>query len=277
MFLDRIVGFFTNRRMEEASSEAHLTNSFADNKKVSTFSDTILNEFEQYRDSGRALDASSKFAIENKMSNDEIKIGREQAANKLEFRFKKLTDITERDFDEVTKLFNNLHLEPTRKNEIFKNLLKHYLLLMAGKGTPHEFDKTKMPLSIVYKNGEKLYFLGNAINVKKRKKTVGVNFAGPVASIRICKGVRYRIGSMNVQRQTVENYDNSDQGMFYITNMRIGYLGKTQFSFNLNKLVSLQNGEAGLLLYKEGRQNPFMIALDDYDVPCTILSALLNQ
>lgn len=277
MFLDKIVGFFTNRRMEQASSEAHLTNSFADNKKVSAYSDTILNEFEQHRNSGLALDASSRFAIENKMSNDEIKIGREQAANKLEFRFKKLTDITERDFDEVTKLFNNLHLEPTRKNEIFKNLFKHYLLLMAGKGTPHEFDKTKMPLSIVYKNGEKLYFLGNAINVKKRKKTVGVNFAGPVASIRICKGVRYRIGSMNVQRQTVENYDNSDQGMFYITNMRIGYLGKTQFSFNLNKLVSLQNGEAGLLLYKEGRQNPFMIALDDYDVPCTILSTLLNQ
>lgn len=264
MFLDKIVSFFTE-------------GSFADNKKASGYADVILNEFMQHKNSGIALDASSRFAIENKMTNDEIKIGREQAASKLEHQVKRLTDFTEHDFDEVTKLFNNLHLEPTRKNAIFKGLLKHYLLLMAGKGTPHEFDKSKMPLSIVYKNGEKLFFLHEAINVKKKKKTVGVNFAGPVASIRICKGVKYRIGSINVQRQTIENYDDSDRGMFYITNMRIGYLGKTQFSFNLNKLVSIQNGEAGLLLYKEGRQNPFMIALDDYDVPCTILSALLNQ
>ncbi len=277
MFLDKIVGFFTERRLEQASSEAHLSNSFADNKKVSGYADIILNIFMQQRNSGIALDTSSEFAIENKMTNDEIRIAREQAANRLEYHFKKLTDITEQDFDEATKLINNLNVQQPRKNEIFKTLLKHYLLLMAGKGTPHEFDKTRMPLSIVYKKGEKLYFLHEAINVKKRKKTVGVGFAGPVASFRICKGVRYRIGSMNVQRQTVENYDNSDQGMFYITNMRIGYLGKTQFSFNLNKLVSIQNGEAGLLLYKEGRQNPFMIALDDYDVPCTILSALLNQ
>ncbi len=277
MFFDKILGFFTERRMEQASSGATLSNFFTDNKKASGYADILLNEYMQHRNSGIALDASSRFAIENKMTNDEIKLGREQAASKLEHQVKRLPDFTEQDFDEVTKLFNNLHLEPTRKNAIFKGLLKHYLLLMAGKGTPHEFDKSKMPLSIVYKNGEKLFFLHEAVNVKKKKKTVGVNFAGPVASIRICKGVKYRIGSINVQRQTVENYDDSDRGMFYITNMRIGYLGKTQFSFNLNKLVSIQNGEAGLLLYKEGRQNPFMIALDDYDVPCTILSALLNQ
>lgn len=135
----------------------------------------------------------------------------------------------------------------------------------------------RVSLPIVLKNGEQVQYRAKAIYLKKTKKTVGVNFAGPVASIRICKGVRYRIGSMSIQRQTIENYDRSDQGIFYITNKRIGYFGQKQFSFDLNKLVSIQNGDAGLLIYKDGRENPFMIALDNYDAPCEIISNLLNQ
>lgn len=260
MFLDKLLGFFTTRKLE-----------------VKQYADVLLDAYSQKKTANASLTTALEFAKKNNMNDSEIKEGQEKFAEELEFHLMTVEDMTEREMEETGDLINSLSLGSNKKNKLLKMALDRYLILQALNGTPHEFNKEKMPLPIVYKNGEKLYYLHAAINVKKQKKTVGVNFSGPVMSFRICKGLRYRVGSMNVSRETVESYDMSDQGMFYITNMRIGFLGKTQFSFGLNKLVSIQNGDAGLLFYKEGRQNPFMISFDDYDVPCTILSCLLNQ
>ena len=250
---------------------------FSNSELIEKYANLLFDEFIANKNAKAALDKAAEFARQNKMSTDEVNDGKKKAAEKINDYLPTVDNLSENDLSQLKELVDNIPLQEDKKRRILKSALNRQLIVMADRGELHEFDKSKMPLPIQYKQGEKLHYLEGAINVKKKKKTVGVNFAGPVASIRICKGVRYRLGSMSVQRQTVDSYDMSDEGIFYITNMRIGFLGKTQFSFNLNKLVSIQNGEAGLLIYKEGRQNPFMIALDDYDVPCTILSALLNQ
>lgn len=250
---------------------------FSNSQLIEEYANVLFDEFLANNNAKAALDKAAEFARRNHMSIGEVDDGNKQAAEKFNNYLPTVENLSENDLSELKELVDNIPLQEDQKRRILKSALNRQLVVMADRGELHEFDKSKMPLPIQYKQGEKLHYLEGAINVKKKKKTVGVNFAGPVASIRICKGVRYRLGSMSIQRQTVDSYDMSDEGVFYITNMRIGFLGKTQFSFNLNKLVSIQNGEAGLLIYKEGRQNPFMIALDDYDVPCTILSALLNQ
>ena len=244
---------------------------------IDEYSRILFDEFVHTNNAQVAFNKAMEYAEQNKMSYNEIYKGNEMVAEKIDRYIASIHHYSDDDVGEMTKLIENLSLKEDKKQQLFKASLNKYLLFMAENGTLYEFDKSDMPISIQYKSEEKLYYFSGAAYVKKRRKTVGVGFSGPSASIRICKGVRYRIGSMSVHRETVESYDTSDQGIFYITNFRIGYIGKTQFSFDLKKLISIQSGEAGILIFKQGRENPFMIALDNYDTPCTILSCLLNQ
>lgn len=99
-----------------------------------------------------------------------------------------------------------------------------------------------------------------------------------MASIKICKGLRYRIGSVHVSRSVEEFWTVEDTGTFWISNMRIGFIGDTKnFVFPLAKLLSLTDGESGLNIFKEGRTNPFIVSMPDYELPCAILSKLINE
>lgn len=83
---------------------------------------------------------------------------------------------------------------------------------------------------------------------------------------------------MQVSRQVEEFWDYEDKGIFWVTNQRIGYIGNTKsFSFPLDKLLSLNTGDGGLNIFKNGRTNPFVIYLDDYELPCAVISKLLND
>lgn len=62
----------------------------------------------------------------------------------------------------------------------------------------------------------------------KTKSYKTVNYRGITTSIKICKGVRYRLGSISPTRETNEFWEDEDYGKFFITNQRIGFLGITK-------------------------------------------------
>ena len=118
----------------------------------------------------------------------------------------------------------------------------------------------------------------NASWNKLKRTTKRYNYAGPTASIRIAKGIRYRLGSIAIQPIKEDYLLTEDIGVFYITNIKIGFIGeKKHFSVNLNKVFSIDLSENGLRIFKEGRENPFMLFLEDYQVPLCIMSFLLNR
>lgn len=41
--------------------------------------------------------------------------------------------------------------------------------------------------------------------------------------------------------------------------------------------MSFELTEVGLRIIKEGKETPYLIYLEDYDVPCSILSFILNK
>lgn len=68
-----------------------------------------------------------------------------------------------------------------------------------------------------------------------RKVPTGtINYAGPVARIKICKGLSYRAGSIKVQRPTTDEIVDIDSGTLYITDKKIIFMG----SFG-NKVIPL--------------------------------------
>ena len=178
--------------------------------------------------------------------------------------FEKLLNIcTGLPVDEKNYWLNKIHLH-------------HTLYEIEHKDTLPIYDPSEV--NILFKNKEVLHFSSSAQMMKKKRVTRKVSYSGPVASIKICKGLRYRIGSVHVSRSVEEFWTVEDTGTFWISNMRIGFIGDTKnFVFPLAKLLSLTDGESGLNIFKEGRTNPFIVSMPDYELPCAILSKLINE
>ncbi len=132
-------------------------------------------------------------------------------------------------------------------------------------------------IPIVFKKDEILHFVSAASTYKKKRATKRIDYAGPTASIKICKGVRYRLGSISPRRVSSEFWDVDDQGKFFITSQRIGFIGeKSNFTIAISKILSLQDGDNGLNIFKEGRQSPFVLQFPPYDLPLFLISALMD-
>lgn len=134
-------------------------------------------------------------------------------------------------------------------------------------------------VSIIPKTDEILHWSDFGRIIKIRNVTKRVNYRGPTASIKIAKGIRYRIGSVSVGKTTERVAEQVDAGTFWISNQRVGFIGDSKsFTVPLNKIVSFGvDGDVGLKIFKEGAVNPKTVVLNDYDVAGTIISYLVNR
>lgn len=132
-------------------------------------------------------------------------------------------------------------------------------------------------INITFKSNEKLHF-GCVAELRKLKKVTNqVRYRGLSASIKIMKGVRYRLGSIKFESKTREFLNVEDEGYLYITNQRIGFIGKgKQFSLTFNKIIAFELTVNGMYIFKEGKESPYIVGVEDYDVPLSMLSLILN-
>lgn len=252
---------------------------FTDKIKVSKYAETLCNEFIHCKNAKVAFDKATECARYYALTENEIKSGKMKASETFKSHVDSIYDLPEPVFEEYVALFDRLDLDSDELQELKRLYLDKYMILAALNGAPHVIDKTKAPIPITYKLNEDLLFLSAAAYIKKGRKTNRIDYSGLAGSIHIYKGLRYRYGSIHIDRKAAEYYDTSDRGIFYITNQRLGYIGQKQFSVDIKKIVSIQTGEMGLLIYKQGRENPYMIFMVNfsYDLPCSILSYLLNK
>ncbi|WP_341227936.1 hypothetical protein [uncultured Arcticibacterium sp.] len=157
-----------------------------------------------------------------------------------------------------------------------KEFNKCYTLGLIENG---ELPKTNIPtLNLILKKDE-FYHWGCEMKLKQFKKVnSGASYRGLSSSVKIAKGVRYRIGSYKVSSNTREELKVIDNGLFWLTNQRVGFQGtKKSFSMPYTKIHSFELTKDGIYLFKDGRESPFIMELDDYDVPCLLISTILNS
>jgi hypothetical protein len=135
-------------------------------------------------------------------------------------------------------------------------------------------------INIIPKKDEVLHFVGCA-DLQKIKKVSSetINYGGFTSSFRICKGVNYRLGSIKAGRETHDELTTIDDGNFFITSQKVGFIGvQKSFTIPFNKILSFDvDNKYGLIIRKEGAVNPQMLSMYDYDLPCTILSKIVNE
>lgn len=107
---------------------------------------------------------------------------------------------------------------------------------------------------ILKKNEELSFILGNISLFEPRsiRKTVG-GYAGP--TIRVAKGVSFRMGRVAAQSESHEELRNIDIGSLVLTNKRLIFVGnKRTTNIQLNKIIAIEAYNDGIVSQRENKQ-----------------------
>jgi hypothetical protein len=193
--------------------------------------------------------------------------------------FDKITDdsrITEDERKELTKIYTDLNLPTDKLAYNQSDFNKYYTLHLIDQGKLPTVDVPNLNVNL--SSGEKLHYVNKAFIVKNKSVTKGYNYSGFSTSIKIAKGLRYRVGSVKVHPQKVNVMMADDAGTFYLTTENVGYIGLNKhFSMAYDKILSLDIRDGFLYLYKKGKEGPFIISMDDFELPLAIVSFKINE
>lgn len=174
--------------------------------------------------------------------------------------------------EQLQAICRNLNVDLALTEGTKKQLAKYKLLWSIENG-----DIPQVNVSISLGKQEVCYFYASTDWYELRTVTQRINYAGTTASIKIMKGVHYRVGSIKPQRITSQELKHIDTGMLYITNKRLIFTGKIKnTTINLTKILSFTPYSDGVEISKSAGRSPFLKFSSDTDVFNLILSRLLN-
>lgn len=212
-----------------------------------------------------------------KLSDKDIKDIQKNSASQVFLNISTDKRISAEEKKSLEKLLEYFDLNPEdiKFNQAAFN--KYYSLALIDKNILPTVNNPEI-IKVILKKEEILHF-GSFASLRKLKKvTKRINYGGFTGSIKIMKGVRYRVGSIGVRSQSEEVLALDDTGSFYITSDRIGYIGyRKQFSFPHKKLGSIELRNDGLYIFKDGKELPYILNMPDYEVPLAIISFILNN
>jgi len=184
--------------------------------------------------------------------------------------------ISSEDKNDIENLLTYFHLTQADTDFDQVEFNKYYSLGLLDEG---KFPEVKNnPVQIIYQQDEKLYWATDAKLMKLKHVTTRISYSGPRATMRIMRGLSYRAGYYNISTQSKEFLATEDTGVFWMTNNRLGFKGlRKNFDFPYAKLLSFELSSSGLSIAKEGRETYYMLQMDDYEVPCSVASHILNK
>jgi hypothetical protein len=111
-----------------------------------------------------------------------------------------------------------------------------------------------------------------------RTVTKRINYSGPTASIKIMKGLRWRIGSVALQRVTQDVMTEIDRVDVYITSKKVFLKGlKKGTSIPLTKVVHFIVYSDGLQIEKESGKDVYLIGSGDWEMAGACLDAATRK
>ena len=99
-----------------------------------------------------------------------------------------------------------------------------------------------------------------------------------VGSVRIARGVYYRIGSASEERMNRTSLDRVDSGRFFITSKRVIYEGeKGSATLRLRDISSYQVFADGIVLERRAASGPYLTLDGDVELTAVVLGAALAR
>lgn len=135
-----------------------------------------------------------------------------------------------------------------------------------------------VPVEINLQRNEVCHFWVDAEWYEQRTRTRSVRYSGPVARVRIAKGLYWRIGSADVQRVTEQSYERVDTVRVFLTNKRVLLVGTGRTTqIRLNRILDFEPYTGGVEIVKDAGRNPILLFEQDADLFCLTLDRLLRE
>lgn len=133
-------------------------------------------------------------------------------------------------------------------------------------------------VNILLQRGEVCHFSGAASMHEVRTVTRRINYSGPTASIRIMKGLSWRMGSLAFQKVTTDIMAQLDTGTLYITSKRLFFDGSQRNrSLALGKITKYTVFKDGLQIEKDTGKDPYFVGTGDWELAGACLDAALAK
>lgn len=162
--------------------------------------------------------------------------------------------IDEQEENEIKNMMERLSLTPSDflESKPYTMLLQSIILrdLQNGIDISNRVDPVEAPVLL----GKTEYVVWGYNNVNAFEEKTGRKYEGGSqgVSIRICKGVYYRVGA-NKGHAVDYTYTNPlGSGTLVITNKNIIFVGAKAIKFAINKIITFNAYEDGIELMKEG-------------------------
>jgi hypothetical protein len=198
----------------------------------------------------------------NEYSKDEIL----NTFDYIYINFTEKKELSEKELNTLDKFADSFNL--TKEDIKFNEKIRPYIFIYNIK-EKNILPETKLELdglNIILKKNEKIHHADNA--TLKELKTVSLGYSGGSrgVSLRIMKGVSYRVGGHrgNVVKEDI--WKETSRGALIITNQRLflsPFSGYKPLSIPLNKILSYQLYKDSVEIYKEGREKSYLFQIND--------------
>jgi hypothetical protein len=134
-------------------------------------------------------------------------------------------------------------------------------------------------VAITLKRRETCHFVAEGVTHKElRTVTKRVNYGGPTASIKIMKGVRWRMGSVAVERVSEDILTPLDTVTFYLTSSRVFLQGERKnTTVAFSKIAHFTLYKDGLQIEKDTGRDIYLTGGADWELAAACLGALLQN
>jgi hypothetical protein len=164
---------------------------------------------------------------------------------------------------QVEALAKSLGVTMRHDDELTAALVVKFRLM----GQIEDGNLPKLDVPVLLQRGELCHFVGAAAHHEIKTVTKRVNYSGPTASIKIMKGVRWRVGSISVERVTTEVMTMLDTGNLYITSKRVFFDGtKKNISIPLGKITHFTVFKNGVQIEKETGKDQYFLGTSDWEL-----------
>jgi hypothetical protein len=156
------------------------------------------------------------------------------------------------ELEKIFEISDKLGIEPN----LGSDLDKCWILNAQEQGEP--FELLAVEPSTFLKDGENCYFCGESIWSQLKLIKTRVGSYGLSTSIRVAKGIRFRVGNVKPAYSQSEEQVPISDGDLIITNKRLIFNGsKKSLNIQLNKILDVQLFVDGIEVAKGSGKNEF--------------------
>lgn len=185
-------------------------------------------------------------------------------------KYSSMDSLSPENYSEFISLAQFLNVSPTYDQKHSQKIerLKLYWRFENEALAPINID-------ISLPSKEECYFSSFCIWKELRKES-SVTYSGASASVKLAKGVRYRVGTYSPTRSSNDVLTNIDKGKIYITNNRILFTGVAgNKNIKINNILSSSLSYDGIQIQKDAGRSP-VLACEDADIAQIIINRLIN-